>query len=180
MSGAAAATAEPLVYDDDLLRGILGRVRTIAMVGASAQEMRPSYFAMLYLRNKGYRVIPVNPRYRGETIQGEPVIGGLDELTEPPDMVQIFRRSAEARPIVEAAVELGVPVIWMQLGVRDDEAATWAQSRGAVVVMDRCPKIEYGRLFGEIGWLGVNRGVLTSKRGQAQQLRAKKGRLIPG
>jgi predicted CoA-binding protein len=169
--------APPLVYDDDLLRGILRRVRTIAMVGASAQEMRPSYFAMLYLRNKGYRICPVNPRYQDETIQGEKVYRSLDELPERPDMVQIFRRSEEVRPAVEAAVARGVPVIWMQLGVRNDEVAAWAEAQGATVVMDRCPKIEYGRLFGEIGWLGVNRGVLTSKRGEARQLRTRKGSL---
>jgi predicted CoA-binding protein len=169
----------PLVYDDDLLRGILRRVRTIAMVGASAQEMRPSYFAMLYLRNKGYHIYPVNPRYLDETIQGEKVYRSLAELPERPDMVQIFRRSEEVGPVVEAAVALGVPVIWMQLGVRNDAVAAWAAAQGATVVMDRCPKIEYGRLFGEIGWLGVNRGVLTSKRGEARQLRTRKGGLGP-
>ncbi len=173
------AAVRPLAYDDDLLRKILRRVRTIAMVGASAQEMRPSYFAMLYLRNKGYRIYPVNPRYQDETIQGEKVYRSLDELPERPDMVQIFRRSEEVRPIVEAAVAQRVPVIWMQLGVRNDEVAAWAEAQGATVVMDRCPKIEYGRLFGEIGWLGVNRGVLTSKRGEARQLRGRKGGLGP-
>lgn len=167
--------ARPLVYDDDLLRGILRQVRTIAMVGASAQEMRPSYFAMLYLRNKGYRIYPVNPRYQGETIQGQKVYPSLDELPERPDMVQIFRRSEEVGPIVAAALARGVRVIWMQLGVRNDAVAALAEAQGATVVMDRCPKIEFGRLFGEIGWLGVNRGVLTSKRGEVRQLRTRKG-----
>src|SRR5262249_7308043 len=153
-----------LIYPDDLIRSILRRVRTSAMVGASADEMRPSYFAMLYLQNKGYRIIPVNPRYKGQTILGEEVYGSLDELPLVPDLVQVFRKSADAGPIVDAAIRKGIKVIWMQLGVRDDAAAERAQSAGCEVIMDRCPKIEYGRLFGEIGWLGVNRGVLSAKK----------------
>jgi predicted CoA-binding protein len=168
----------PLKYDDELIRAILRRVRTIAMVGASAGDMRPSYFAMLYLRNKGYRILPVNPRYAGGRILGEMVHAGLAELPEVPDMVQIFRRSEEAGAVADEAVARGVKVIWMQLGVRDDAAAARARAAGCEVVMDRCPKIEYGRLFGEIGWLGVNRGVISSKRGQALQLKTRKGQLV--
>lgn len=170
--------APPLAYPDELIRGILRRVRVIAMVGASAGDMRPSYFAMLYLQNKGYRVLPVNPRYAGRTILGEPVHAGLAELPLVPDMVQIFRRSEEAGAVVDEAVAKGIKVIWMQLGVRDDAAAARAEAAGCAVVMDRCPKIEYGRLFGEIGWLGVNRGVITSKRGEAVQLKTRKGQLV--
>jgi predicted CoA-binding protein len=170
-------TAPPLSYDDDHIRAILRRVRTIAMVGASATDMRPSYFAMLYLQKKGYRIIPVNPRYKGRKILGEEVHGSLGELPLVPDMVQIFRRSDEAGAIADEAIAKGIQVVWMQLGVRDDAAAERARAAGCDVVMDRCPKIEYGRLFGEIGWLGVNRGVISSKRGQALQLRAKKGGL---
>lgn len=169
----------PLVYDDDFIRRILRRVRTSAMVGASASEMRPSYFAMLYLRQKGYRIIPVNPRYLGQTIQGEKVYGSLGDIPFVPDMVQIFRKSSEAGAITDAAIAKGIKVIWMQLGVRDDDAAERARAAGCEVVMDRCPKIEYGRLFGEIGWLGVNRGVISAKRGQAIQLKTAKGRLVP-
>jgi len=162
--------AEPLVYDDAYIRGILRRVRTIAMVGASANEMRPSYFAMLYLQKKGYRIFPVNPRYAGGEILGEKVWPDLRSLPEVPDMVQIFRRSEEVPPIVDEAIAIGAKVIWMQLGVRHDEAAAKARAAGLDVVMDRCPKIEYGRLFGEIGWLGVNRGIVSARRGSALQL----------
>ncbi len=170
--------AERLAYDDAYIREILQTVRTIAMVGASANEMRPSYFAMLYLQKKGYRILPVNPRYAGGEILGERVWPDLRSLPEVPDMVQIFRRAEEVPPIVEEAIAIGARVIWMQLGVRHDEAARRAEAAGLKVVMDRCPKIEYGRLFGEIGWLGVNRGVLSAKRGQALQLRRKKGGLV--
>lgn len=169
---------EPLVYDDADLRRILKEVKRIAMVGASANEMRPSYFAMLYLLNKGFEIDPVNPRYAGQKIQGRTVYPDLQSLPERPDMVQIFRRSEEVPPLVETAIEIGAKVIWMQLGVRNEEAAARAREAGLDVVMDRCPKIEYGRLFGEIGWLGVNRGVLTAKRGVARQLSTKKGRLV--
>ncbi len=165
--------AERLRYDDSYLRQILEDVKTIAMVGASTNEMRPSYFAMLYLQKKGFTVWPVNPRAADRTILGERVYGSLDELPARPDMVDLFRRSAEVGPIVDDAIRLGIPVVWMQLGVRDDAAAARAEAAGLRVVMDRCPKIEYGRLFGEIGWLGVNRGVLSAKRGTARQLGAK-------
>jgi predicted CoA-binding protein len=161
---------EPLAYDDAYLRRILLDVKSIAMVGASTNEMRPSYFAMLYLQGKGYRVIPVNPRYAGRTLLGETVHPDLASIPSVPDMVQIFRRSEEVPPVVEAAIAKGVGVVWMQLGVRHPEAAARAEAAGCRVVMDRCPKIEYGRLFGEIGWLGVNRGTLSARKGQALQL----------
>ncbi len=168
----------PLVYDDAVIRRILERVKRIAMVGASANDMRPSYFAMLYLQNKGYVIDPVNPRYAGERILGRDVYGSLEELPEVPDMVQVFRKSEDVPPIAEAAIAKGAKVLWMQLGVRNEAAAERAQAAGLEVVMDRCPKIEHGRLFGEIGWLGVNRGVLSSRKGEALQLKTKKGRLI--
>jgi uncharacterized protein len=170
-------TAAPakLGYDDAYIRGILERVRTIAAVGISANDMRPSYFAMLYLQTKGYRVIPVNPRYAGQQILGETVLASLDDLVTPPDMVQIFRKSADAPPIVDDAIRIGAKVLWLQLGVRHDQAAARARAAGLAVVQDRCPKIEYGRLFGEIGWAGVNRRVISSKKGQAVQLSRSKG-----
>lgn len=171
---------DQIVYDNAYIRGILERVKTIAMVGASANDMRPSYFAMLYLQNKGYRIYPVNPRYAGQQILGEKVHPDLASLPEVPDMVQIFRRSEEVPPIVEEAIRIGAKVIWMQLGVRHGPAAEKARAAGLEVVMDRCPKIEYGRLFGEIGWLGVNRRVISAKRGGAMQLRRKKGGLVAG
>jgi uncharacterized protein len=171
-------TLPPLAYDDGLLRRILQEVKTIAMVGASTSEMRPSYFAMLYLQGKGYRVLPVNPRAAGRTLLGETVHPDLASLPLVPDMVSIFRRPEEAGAVADEAVRLGVKVVWMQLGVRDDAAAERARARGAEVVMNRCPKIEYGRLFGEIGWLGVNRGIVSARRGQAVQLKRKKGGLV--
>src|SRR5690606_5523864 len=185
-AGARSAAAEPmnpraaperLHYDDAYIKGILQRVKTIAAVGMSANDMRPSYFAMLYLQQKGYRMIPVNPRYAGEQILGETVVASLDDLPEPPDMVQIFRRAEEAPAVVDQAIRAGAKVIWLQLGIRSDEAAARAQAAGLQVVMDRCPKIEYGRLFGEIGWAGVNRRVISAKKGQAMQLSHKKGGL---
>ena len=167
---AVAAAGAPLRYDDALIRGILQRVRTITAVGLSADETRPSYFASLYMQKKGYRVIPVNPRYAGQTILGERVLGSLGELTEPPDMVQVFRRAEEAPRVAEEAIAAGAKVLWLQLGIRSDDAARRAEAAGLAVVQDRCPKIEYGRLFGEIGWIGVNRRTISSKRGQARQL----------
>ena len=171
------ATAARLRYDDAYIKGILERVRTIAAVGMSANDMRPSYFAMLYLQQKGYRMIPVNPRYAGQKILGETVVASLAELPAPPDMVQIFRRSEEAPAAVDEAIRAGAKVVWLQLGIRSDEAAARALAAGLDVVMDRCPKIEYGRLFGEIGWAGVNRRVISARKGQALQLSHKKGGL---
>jgi predicted CoA-binding protein len=164
-------------YDDAYIKGILERVNTIAAVGMSANDMRPSYFAMLYLQQKGYRMIPVNPRYAGQKILGETVVASLDDLPAPPDMVQIFRRAEEAPAVVEEAIEAGAKVVWLQLGIRSEEAAERARAAGLDVVMDRCPKIEYGRLFGEIGWAGVNRRVISARKGQAVQLSRKKGGL---
>ena len=176
---ALAEETAKLSYDDVFMRDVLKRVKTVAAVGMSANDMRPSYFAMLYLQSKGYRVIPINPRYAGQKILGETVLASLDDLAEPPDMVQVFRRSKDAPPVVEDAIRLGAKILWMQLGVRHDEAAERARQAGLDVVMDRCPKIEYGRLFGEIGWAGVNRRVISSKKGQAVQLSRKKGGLAP-
>ena len=173
----AAASPVRLHYDDAYIKGILNRVKTIAAVGMSANDMRPSYFAMLYLQQKGYRMIPVNPRYAGQQILGETVVATLDDLPAPPDMVQIFRRSEEAPAVVDEAIRAGAQVVWLQLGIRSDEAAERARTAGLDVVMDRCPKIEYGRLFGEIGWAGVNRRVISAKKGQAVQLSHKKGGL---
>ncbi len=168
---------QPLHYDDKVIKKILREVRTIAAVGLSANDMRPSYFSALYLLNKGYRVIPVNPRYVGRDILGQTVLASLDDLDEPPDMVQLFRKSDEVPPLVEDAIRIGAKVIWMQLGVRHDEAARRAEQAGLQVVMDRCPKIEYGRLFGEIGWIGVNRRTLSARKSQAVQLKRPKGGL---
>jgi predicted CoA-binding protein len=123
-------------------------------------------------------VLPVNPRAAGETLLGETVYPDLASLPPVPDMVSIFRRSEEAGAVADEACRLGIKVIWMQLGVRDDAAAARAKAHGCEVVMNRCPKIEIGRLFGEIGWFGVDRGIVSAKRGQAVQLSRKKGGLV--
>ncbi|MCR9255005.1 MAG: CoA-binding protein [Alphaproteobacteria bacterium] len=156
-------------YEDRYLRNILRTVRTIAMVGASPNWNRPSYFAMKYLQQKGYRVIPINPRAAGTEILGETVLADLEELDGPVDMVDIFRNSEAAGAIVEETLERPwkPKVIWMQLGVRHETAARKAEALGIDVVMDRCPKIEYSRLMGELGWHGINTGVISSKRRRA-------------
>jgi predicted CoA-binding protein len=153
-------------YPDSYIRGILNTVKTIAMVGISPKDVRPSYFAFKYLLERGYRMIPVNPGQVGGEILGQPVYAKLADIAEPIDMVDVFRAPQFALAIVDEALALKPrpQVIWMQLGIRNDEAARVAEANGLKVVMDRCPKIEYGRLSSEIGWMGVNTRVLTSKR----------------
>jgi uncharacterized protein len=151
-------------YSDEYLKGVLGRVKTIAMVGASPNWNRPSFFAMKYLQSKGFRVIPVNPRAAGETILGETCVASLDEVKAPVDMVDVFRNAKEAGPLTDAAVAMGAKVVWMQIGVRNEEAARRAEAAGLQVVMNRCPKIEYSRLYGELSWGGFNSGIISSKR----------------
>jgi uncharacterized protein len=166
-------------YSDAYIRDILVQNRVIAMVGASPNASRPSYFAMKYLLGKGYRVVPVNPGQAGKTILDQRVFASLSDIGEPIEIVDIFRNSQAALPITAEAIRIGAKVVWMQLGVRNDEAAQLAEQAGLKVVMNRCPKIEYGRLSGEISWAGVNSGVLSSKRpllgakgGQQRALRA--------
>jgi uncharacterized protein len=153
-------------YSDTFIRGILNTVKTIAMVGFSPKDNRPSYFAFKYLQERGYRVIPVNPGHAGKEILDQKIYGKLADIPEPVDMVDIFRASQFALPVVEEALALNPrpSVIWMQLGVRNDAAAALAQAAGLKVVMNRCPKIEYGRLSSEIGWIGVNSRTLSSKK----------------
>jgi len=155
-------------YTDPYIAAILAEAKTIAMVGASAASNRPSYFAMKYLLGKGYAVIPVNPTLTGQEIQGRKVFPSLADVPGPVDIVDIFRNSAAALEVVREAIrlkeKLGIKVVWMQLGVRNDQAAAEAEAAGLNVVMNRCPKIEYGRLSGEIGWAGVASGTLSSKR----------------
>ncbi len=151
-------------YSDDYIRGLLRQVRTIAMVGASAHWNRPSFFAMKYLQKKGFRVIPVNPREAGKEILGEKAYADLTEIPGQVDMVDCFRASAQIPSIADGAIKIGAKVLWMQIGVRNDEAARKAEAAGLKVVMNRCPKIEYGRLSGEIGWLGINTRIISSKR----------------
>ena len=153
-------------YSDAYIRDILGRVKTVAIVGASAREMRPSYFVLRYLLSKDYDAIPVNPGHAGKEIGGALAYASLAEIPRPIDMVDIFRNSQAAYGVVEEALQLDpLPkVIWMQLGVRNDEAAKLAEAKGIDVVMNRCPKIEYARLCGEIGWSGVASNVISSKK----------------
>ncbi len=155
-------------YPESLLRGILRRCKTIAMVGASLNWVRPSNFAMKYLQIKGYRIIPVNPARAGEVILGEPVHGCLADIPEPFPMVDIYRNAEAAGVVTDEAIaqapEKGIEVVWMQLGVRNDAAAARAEAAGLTVVMNRCPKIEYGRLSGELGWSGVNTGIISARR----------------
>ena len=153
-------------YDDDYIRGILNTVKTIAMVGISPKDNRPSYFAFKYLLERGYRMVPVNPGQVSKEILGQKVYARLADIPERIDMVDIFRGSPFAMGIVQEALALKPKpqVIWMQLTVRDDMAAKLAKDAGIKVVMNRCPKIEYGRLSSEIGWIGVNSRTLSSKR----------------
>ncbi len=155
-------------YDDNYIRGILNTVKTIAMVGASAKDNRPSYFAFKYLLERGYNMIPINPGLAGKDLLGKKVYATLAEVPEPIDMVDIFRAASYALPIVQEALTLNPRprVIWMQLTIRNDEAAALAEQNGMKVVMNRCPKIEYGRLSSEIGWIGVNSRTITAKRAQ--------------
>ena len=155
---------EALKYEDSFVKSILADVKTIAMVGASTNWNRPSYFAMKYLQTKGYRVIPVNPVVAGQELLGEAVWSSLDEIDEPIDMVDIFRNAEAAGPITDAAIEIGAKVVWMQFGVINHEAAARAEAAGLRVVMDRCPKVEYARLSGELSWNGFNSKVISSKR----------------
>jgi len=153
-------------YPDTYIRGILNTVKSIAMVGASEKQNRPSYFAFKYLLERGYKMIPVNPGHAGQSMLGCPFYERLADVPEPIDMVDIFRASRYALPIVQEAIALNPrpKVIWMQLGVRNDEAAALAEANGLKVVMNRCPKIEYGRLSSEIAWMGVNTRTISSKR----------------
>jgi predicted CoA-binding protein len=157
---------EPLNYSDDFLRSILQKVRTIAMVGASSHWNRPSYFVAKYLKAKGYRVIPVNPQTAGQDLLGEKVYASLKDIPDKVDMVDVFRAAEFAPGIVDDAIAIGAKVVWMQLGVRNDEAAKKGEAAGLTVIMNRCPKIEYGRLSGEISWQGVNSRILSSKKPQ--------------
>ena len=158
----------PLFYDDDDIHKILKSTNIIALVGASPKWVRPSNFVMKYMQGKGFRVIPVNPGFAGKKILGETVYATLEDIPYKFDMIDIFRSSIAAAGVVDEALDLcpdsNIKTIWMQLTVRNDVAAQRAVAKGIQVVMDRCPKIEYGRLFGELSWSGVNSGIITSKR----------------
>ncbi len=153
-------------YEATYIRAVLEDVKSVAVVGASSNESRPSFFVTKYLIDKGYKVFPLNPGIVGLEICGRKVYGSLSEVPEPIDMVDIFRNSTAAAGLVDEALALRpLPkVIWMQLSVRHDEAAKKAEAAGVRVVMNRCPKIEYGKLSGEWGWVGGNTGLISSKK----------------
>lgn len=152
-------------YADSYLRNILKRTKTIAVVGVSMNEIRPSYYVARYLSLKGFAVIPVNPGHAGKVLFGQTVRGSLSDIDQPVDMVDIFRRSDHVPPIVEEALSTfsTLQTVWMQIGVINEAAAKMAQARGVDAIMNRCPKIEYQRLFGELRMGGFNTGVISSR-----------------
>ncbi len=153
-------------YDNSYISEILNGVRTVAIVGASANAVRPSYFVAKYLIGKGYTVFPVNPGHAGKPLLGRMTYAKLSDIAEPIDMVDIFRASNAVPGVVDEVLALDPrpKVVWMQLGVRDDVSAKRLEEAGLQVVMNRCPKIEYARLAGEIGWNGVNSGVISARK----------------
>jgi len=159
---AAAAGYSPRMDDINSLRRILRDNRVIAVVGLSADWFRPSYFAAKYMLEHGYRVIPVNPKY--PEILGQRCYKSLQEVPEHIDLVDIFRKTQDVMPIAEAAIAVGARVLWQQLGVCNEAAAAKARAAGLETVMDRCVKIEHGRLFGGLNWVGVNTRVISAKR----------------
>ncbi|MCX7216354.1 MAG: CoA-binding protein [Burkholderiales bacterium] len=144
------------------LRRILKTNHTIAVVGLSADWYRPSYFAAKYMQEHGFRIIPVNPKY--DEVLGEKCYPNLKAIPEPVDIVDVFRKPDDCVPIAQDAVAIGAKVLWLQLGVVNEEAARVAEAGGLEVVMDRCVKIEYARLFGGLGWFGVNTKVISARR----------------
>jgi predicted CoA-binding protein len=160
----APGDGDALDYDDEELVRIYRTVRTVAMVGASPNWNRPSYFVMKYLQRKGYRVIPVNPMAAGQQILGETAVADLASIDVPVDVVDIFRRPDAVPGIVDDAIRMGARVIWMQLGIRHPAAAARAEAAGLTVIQDRCMKIEFGRLSGELSWNGVNSRIISSRR----------------
>jgi uncharacterized protein len=148
--------------DINTLRRILSETRVIAVVGLSADWYRPSYFAAKYLQEHGYRVIPVNPKY--PAILGEKCYRSVSDIPEPVDMVDVFRKTQDVPPIADEAIAIGAKVFWQQLGVKNEAAAIKARAAGLEAVLDRCVKIEHGRLFGGLNWIGVNTKVISAKR----------------
>jgi predicted CoA-binding protein len=153
-------------YSDAFLRKVLEESRTIAMVGASTNPVRASYFVASYLTARDRKVIPINPKQAGQTLFGQTVLSDLSEIEEPVDMLDIFRRSEHVPAIVEAALTHlmpGLKSVWMQFNVISAEGAAMAEAAGLDVVMDRCPKVEYARLMRELGAVGIASGVVSSR-----------------
>jgi predicted CoA-binding protein len=158
---------DPVPPSDADLRKLLRESRTLAVVGLSADWNRPSHFAAKYMQQHGYRIIPVNPRYSGQTILGGTCVSSLEEIKEAVDIVDIFRRTEDVLPLARSAVTVGAKCLWQQLGVKTREADALVRAAGLTSVLDRCVKIEHARLFGGLNWAGVNTGVLSSRRGGA-------------
>ncbi|HXT34363.1 MAG TPA: CoA-binding protein [Chloroflexota bacterium] len=146
------------------IRALLTRARTVAMVGLSADEIRPSYFVAVYLKHAGYRIWPVNPRYAGGFILGRPVVASLAEIPEHVDIVDVFRRPSDAPAVAREAIAIGAGALWMQLTVISDEAARLAREAGLTVVMDRCIKVEHGRHIGKMRTFGLSTGIISARR----------------
>lgn len=159
-------------YSDELIRRVLGSVKTIGVVGVSASEAKASHFVMKYMQGKGYRCIPVNPGLAGQMLLGEKVYPDLKSIPVPVDMVDIFRNSEAAGAVTDDAIAIGAKVVWMQLGVINEAAAKRAEAAGLTVIMDRCPKMEYSRFSGEFGWVGRNSRIIDNRRKTLGQGRA--------
>ncbi len=153
-----------LEYSQSFLARVLKETKTIALVGASPDWRKASHIVMKYLMSKGYEVTPVNPRAAGTEILGKPVVATLAEINHPIDMVDIFRNSEAAGPITDEAIAIKAKTVWMQQGVINEAAAKRAEAAGLTVIMDHCPKVEYSRLSGEGGWMGLPSNIITSKR----------------
>ena len=147
------------------MRDLLRNSRSIAVVGLSADWNRPSHFAAKYMQQHGYRILPVNPRYAGQTVLGEICVASLEEIKAPVDIVDVFRRTEDVMPLARSAVAIGAKCLWQQLGVTNGEADALVREAGLASVMDRCVKIEHARLFGGLNWAGVNTGVISARRG---------------
>lgn len=165
---AATSSAAPALPRDAIgeagLRQILRDARSIAVVGLSAEWHRPSYFAASYMQGKGYRILPVNPRYAGGQVLGMPCVARLEDVGEPVDIVDVFRKTDDVLPVARSAIAIGAKCLWQQLGVANLEADALVRVAGLASVMDRCVKIEHARLFGGLHWAGVNTGVISAKR----------------
>ena len=157
-----SAARESAGDDINTLRRILKESRVLAIVGLSASWHRPSYFAAKYMLEHGYRVIPVNPQY--QEVLGQKCYASLRDIPEKVDLVDVFRKTADVMPVAEDAIAIGAKVLWQQLGVKNEAEAAKASAAGLVSVMDRCVKIEHGRLFGGLNWVGVNTRVISAKR----------------
>ena len=153
-----------IIYEDHYIRSILDNTKTIAMIGLSSSWQRPSYFVAKYLLDRGFKIFPVNPREAGKTILSQKVYSSVSEIKEKIDMVDIFRKSNDVDLLIDDVIKTKPSTIWLQIGVINFKAEKLAKKNNINMVMNKCPKIEYGRLSGELGWAGINSGVFLNKR----------------